>query len=89
MQFEWDEEKRKSNFDKHGIDFEIAVKVFFVEHISYRSDHQKEVRYLATGKVLDIIISIVYTIRGEKIRIISARKASRNERKKYRAVFEE
>ena len=90
IRFEWDEEKNKINRKKHGIDFETARLVFddpfcvsFVERVS-----GGEERWHAIGLVEDIIvIVVVHTYRqdgsDEVIRIISARRATRHERKLY------
>ena len=88
--FEWDETKNRSNKRKHGIDFETAQLVFddpycisFVERIS-----DGEERWHAIGSIENIIVIVVaHTYReealGEVIRIISARRATRHERKLY------
>ncbi len=86
MKFEWDENKNKSNLKKHGIDFSDAQKVFNDENSLIAPDLRKdysESRWKIIGKVYGVIISVIYTIRNEAIRIISARRASKNERKEY------
>lgn len=88
MDFEWDPEKEKSNYKKHGISFSEAQCVFendWVETIDSRRNYA-EVRYIVTSEVgQGTILVIVYTRRSGKIRIISARKANQRERKKYYA----
>ena len=79
MQFEWDERKNQANIAKHGIDFEDAATIFDAPHIVKRSDSHKEERWLATGEVEGRKITVVYTMRWERLRIISARKARKNE----------
>jgi uncharacterized protein len=89
MDFEWDEEKRRSNLAKHAVDFRDGVNIFLgnvLERIDHRSDYG-ELRVIATGKVDDAILTLVYTARGNYRRIISARRAHRNERREYRARF--
>ena len=86
MKFEWDENKNKSNLEKHGIDFNQAKEVFNdkdkIEITDNRKDYGEE-RKKIIGKVMDLLLSIIYTIRGTAVRIISARAASKKERKDY------
>lgn len=82
--FDWDENKNKSNQEKHKIAFEDATDVFKDKNrLEYVSDRQGETRYLTVGKVFQVIISVVYTARDLIIRIISARLASQDERRAY------
>ena len=85
--FVWDKQKAEANIRKHGIAFEDAVMVFQDENvlIGYDADHSCfEDRYLATGIIKGHIISlVVFTDREEITRIISARKATREEKQKY------
>ena len=88
MQFEWDDEKEKINIVKHKLDFTTAAFVFDDENRLeiYDENHSSdEDRYLAIGAVgsMLVILTVVFTERGEKIRIISARKATAKERKMY------
>lgn len=84
--YEWDEEKRLKNIEKHGIDF-IRVKEMWnypvCEMISPQTDHSEK-RFLAIGRLNKIHITVVYTWRGDNRRIISARKARKNEEKYYK-----
>ena len=82
MNFEWDDEKNKINFAKHGIDFETAMLVFNdLQRIEiYDMEHSNEEdRYNTIGMVNDVIF-VVYTERKENIRLISARIATKTER---------
>ncbi len=86
MEFEWDENKNRTNLEKHGVDFEQAKKVFFDDFKSEMADNRKdygEQRLKTVGKSLDLILSVIYTIRETVIRIISARSASSKERNIY------
>ncbi len=84
MEFEWDENKNKINIIKHKIDFIEAANVLEQENVLvYPSSHQSEERFIAIGPYQDRYITIVYTMRGNSYRIISARAARRNERKEY------
>lgn len=83
--FEWDSEKRQSNLKKHGVDFADARQIFngdILEIEDTRSNYGEE-RFLAIGVVGDQVLAVVYTLRGEKIRLISARKATKDEREAY------
>jgi uncharacterized DUF497 family protein len=87
MRYEWDEHKRLANLKKHGIDFEDAIAIFegpVLERIDDRKNYG-EVRYIVIGKMIDIELVLVYTPRGDPRRLISARRANRNERKAYQA----
>jgi uncharacterized DUF497 family protein len=85
MIFEWDAEKNKINIEKHGIDFETARFVFFdprrlvIEDIEHSDT---EDRYKVIGRLGKILV-VIYTIRGEKTRIISARVGNKQERGLY------
>ena len=86
MEFEWDENKNKSNQEKHGLDFNDAKEVFNDENSKVSQDLRKdygEYRWKIIGKIYGSIISVIYTFRNKGIRIISARKASKKERDEY------
>jgi len=88
--FEWDESKRRSNVVKHGIDFSDATEAFYdPAAFTLRSPHPaSERRYVTVGLVRGALIAVIFTIRGEAIRIISARAARRGERQTYGAAAE-
>ena len=82
--FEWDARKNAANRRKHGIDFVDAVRIFdgpIVEGPDERED--QEVRVIAFGALGLRVIAVVYTWRGETCRIVSARRATSNEREAY------
>ena len=88
MLFEWDDNKNRRNIKKHGIDFDTAARVFQDESRGeyYDEAHSAdEDRYITIGEVggMAIIVTVSYTERGEAIRMISARKATRQERNRY------
>lgn len=86
MDFEWDEEKAIANEQKHGVGFKTAVRVFLDPNWleDYDSEHgDDEERWIAIGLVDSRLLMVVYTERNEAIRIISARKATKNEQKAY------
>ena len=86
MDFEWDTSKAKSNERKHGIKFEVASAVFADDYRIERVDtdsSDSEGRWATTGLIEGMEIYVVYTVRGEAIRLISARRANRYERDEY------
>ena len=85
LEFEWDAEKAAANWKKHGVRFETAAHVFEDENLIeyYDGCHSDgEERYQVIGKVNKILF-VVYTERKERIRLISARKATKSERRRY------
>lgn len=90
MQFEWDEEKANRNLKKHGIHFEVAAHVFAdPNHLTYQDRYENgEYRWQTIGTVAGeqiLLVAHVYRYREdvEIIRLISARKATKTERKQY------
>ena len=88
MRFEWDERKDAGNLAKHGVSFAEAVAVFDGPILRSRDDRRNygENRFVACGSAAGRILIVVYTVRGERIRIISARRAKRREREAYRRL---
>jgi uncharacterized protein len=85
LQFEWDDDKDKSNQQKHSIGFETAKEVFQDDNaVEYRGKSETELRIVRIGKTLSkILIAVVYTIRSVSIRLISARQSTKQETKAY------
>lgn len=81
--FQWDPQKRRANLKKHNIDFQDAATIFDDPVVVIPSNHEEEARHIAYGTLNTIIIAVVFTIRNDHCRIISARRARTNERKKY------
>lgn len=85
MAFEWDPVKNSANRGKHGIDFEQAAQIFrgviLVAEDTRRNYGER--RFIAIGEYDKEIIRVVFTYRSENIRIISAWKAGKYERKAY------
>ena len=82
---EWDDKKAAINKQKHGVSFETAALIFTDENRIERRDKthsQDEDRWQVVGMVNDVLF-VVYTERGEAARIIMARKASPKERSEY------
>lgn len=89
LRFEWDPHKAASNLRKHGVRFTTAARVFadpFVNTDTEGTNHG-ETRWKAVGEVEGRFLRVTYTTREEEgletIRIISARKATRSERRTY------
>lgn len=83
MEFEWDENKRLANIEKHGIDFKDAVNVLEQNGPLYETVRNKEVRWVTIGVLDGAPIAVVWTLRGEGCRLISARRARKYEREDY------
>jgi uncharacterized protein len=86
MQFEWDSEKALRNVRKHGVPFPAATRVFLDPNRLEWTDKRRpygEPRWVTIGLVEGIELTVVYTARGDAIRLISARKAERHEREDY------
>ena len=85
MDAEWDEKKRLSNLAKHGIDFADATRVFdgpIRVKEELRRDYGED-RFSAVGEANRRLLYVVYTRRGDKIRMISEKRAGQDERKEY------
>ncbi len=85
--FEWDEKKAEQNIRKHSVSFEEAATVFS-DHFSitiYDPLHSKdEDRFVILGmSENNRLLVVIHTERGDKIKIISARKATKKERRQY------
>lgn len=86
LEFEWDEAKARSNANTHGVTFERATLAFSdpfaVSALDDREDHGED-RYILIGMAEGPLLFVVFTERGDRIRIISARRATRPEREIY------
>ena len=86
--FEWDEAKRFTNIRKHNIDFAEVRQIFDGRPVkTYPSQYEAESRFLTVGFLEQRLVTVVWTWRGSVIRLISARRASDEERRQYRQVF--
>jgi uncharacterized DUF497 family protein len=85
-EFEWDPDKEATNLQKHGISFTQAAAAFrdpfAVDWIDDREDYGEE-RVVLLGITDGSVLVVVYTERGSRIRIISARRADRYEQEIY------
>ena len=88
MIFEWDEHKRHSNLEKHGLDFLDAYAVFEAPHVVVPSSYGgREDRFLAIGIFEGRAVTVVYTTRSEAARVISFRRARHEEKQKYQELY--
>lgn len=87
MEFEWDEDKRLSTLEKHGVDFLDAALIF--EGITYSTQDKRndygEIRYRTIGYADGVCFVVIHTQRNGVTRLISAWKGSRRDRAKYQA----
>jgi uncharacterized DUF497 family protein len=85
MEIEWDNNKAASNLIKHKIDFEDAKNIFLDPNRLEREDKRdyNETRIQVIGIVNQVVLLVVYTKRNGRYRIISARRANKNERRQY------
>jgi hypothetical protein len=94
VEFEWDPRKNQANIRNHGVSFQTASLVFYDPNIVYRNDEKHsdaEQRDIAIGIAGSVgVLFVVNTIRGDEeqeiIRIISARPATKAERREYARV---
>jgi uncharacterized DUF497 family protein len=85
MRFEWDEAKRRSNIKRHGIDFCDVERVLVGETVTLLDDRYNygETRFLTLGLLMGSVVAISHTETDEIIRIISARRALKDEEITY------
>lgn len=85
MRFEWDEAKRESNLLKHGIDFIDVERLFAGETVTILDDRfdYGEERFITLGLLDERVVVVAHTETKDVIRLISARKATRNEEISY------
>ena len=86
MRFQFDPKKAKNNLKKHGISFADAESVFYDDLAIHLEDisSEGELRFIVIGmSSAGQVLVIVYTNRGDEIRLISARKATHREVKSY------
>ena len=90
LQFEWDDRKARTNLAKHAVSFGEAATAFADDRSLTipNPEHSKvEERFIVLGRSHQRwLLVVVYTERGDKVRLISARRASRNEREQYEAI---
>jgi len=85
MRFEWDEAKRRANLRQHGFDFLAVERVFVNDALTFldnRCDYG-EIRFLTLGMLNGTVVAVAHTETDEVTRVISFRKASKNEEQIY------
>ena len=85
MAYQWNREKAATNLRKHGIDFADAVSVFADDlAITITDDRFDEERFVIIGMdAMGRVLVVVFTLRDDEIRLISARQSTRTERRQY------
>jgi uncharacterized DUF497 family protein len=86
LEFEWNEAKARINQEKHRVSFLTAAAIFLNERLERIDDREEygELRWIALGRVESEVYRVVYTWRDENlVRLISAQKASKDEREVY------
>jgi uncharacterized DUF497 family protein len=85
VRFTWDSDKRDSNLSKHGLDFADAPELFsgVTETLKDERFDYGEHRFITLGMLKDVVVVVAHTETDEEIRVISMRKATRNEQEKY------
>jgi uncharacterized DUF497 family protein len=85
MEFVWDEAKRQSNIRKHGIDFLDVIQIFEGDLVTIQDSrfYYGETRFISLGLLRGIVLVVAHTEEEKVIRIISARKATKNEEVHY------
>jgi len=85
LKFEWDPKKAEANRRKHGIEFLDAVIVFDDDRaVTLLDEHPREERYVTFGMdAQGRVLAVSYAVRGDTVRVISARKATPRERAQY------
>jgi uncharacterized DUF497 family protein len=84
--FEWDDAKAEQNLARHGVSFEAARRAFEDAFAVVREDRRHdygEARFALLGMAQDRLLAVAYAMRGDRVRIISARVAEPEERRRY------
>ena len=84
--FEWDDDKAARNLADHGVSFDAARRAFNDAFAVQREDRRQnygEDRFLLLGMVQERLLAVAYTMRDQRVRIISARYAEPRERRRY------
>lgn len=89
MKFEWNEEKRQTTIEDRGVDFLYAALIFEGRTLTREDirENYGETRFISLGLVEDVPYIVVYTERGENIRLITAWKGGRSDYEEYTKRF--
>jgi uncharacterized protein len=83
VEFEWDERKREANLAKHGLDFADAELVFTEDALVLPAVRHSEPRHVLMGPLRGRLVLVAFTWRAGRVRVISMRRASAQEQKRY------
>lgn len=84
--FEWDETKRLATITKHRIDFADAVEVILNDPVVLPARSDIEDRFIAVGPLAGAIVAVIFTMRGDTARLITARRARKDEQERYQTL---
>jgi len=88
VEFEWDEDKRRATIRKHRIDFIDAMTIFTEPFLRRPARSDVEPREIAIGSLGGTVIAVVYTMRGDRIRFVTARRARQDEQENFRTFHD-
>lgn len=88
VELEWDEAKRLANLAKHGLDFSRLRDMLQLPCVTRDSEYPgEEPRSLYTGKIDGMVVTAIVTVREDKIRVISLRRARDEEKRRYSQLY--
>jgi uncharacterized DUF497 family protein len=88
MEFEYDKNKSELNKLKHGVSFEDAKVLWVFDNIVLPAITKDEIRNMIIGKIGNELYSCIFTMRGQRARMISCRRSRENERRLYCETIE-
>ncbi len=85
LEYEWDDAKRQANLERHGLDFAAMEAFDWDGAVIFEDDRfdYGETRFVAYGRIHGRLVAVVYTLRGDAVRVISLRKANTREERRY------
>ncbi len=83
MEFEYDQDKSRSNKEKHGVDFEKAKIIWLSNNVIIPAITKGEKRFMVIGRIGEDVYSCIFTLRKKTVRIISCRRARNKEKGIY------
>ncbi len=88
MEFEYSSEKSSANLRKHGLSLDQARRLWEVPAVAVRARTVGEERYMIIGRLGEKLYSCIYTMRGAKVRLISARRSHTKEERIYHEIIQ-
>lgn len=88
MEFEFSPEKSAANLKKHGLSLDEAKRLWEAAAVEVKARTVGEERFMIIGRLGDKLYSCIYTMRGETIRLISARRSHRKEERLYNEIIQ-